>query len=40
MIARNGLPNAQFVESAASQALVEFLEATPWSALPEAADVA
>ena len=40
MIARNGLRKAQFKKSAASQALVEFLEATPWSALPEAADVA
>ena len=40
MIARNGLPDVQFEESAASQALVEFLEATPWNAPPEAADVA
>ena len=40
MIAHNGLPNVQFEESAASQGLVEFLEATPWNAPPEAADVA
>lgn len=40
VIARNGLPKTQFAESTASQALVRFLEATPWNSRPEASDAA
>lgn len=40
VIGRHGLPKGQFQESTTSQAVVEFLEAVPWSAPPQAAEVA
>ena len=40
VIAQKGLPEGQFKQSRASQALVRFLEDTPWNCRPEASDAA